>query len=74
MAELPAADVFGTRLESTGAGSETVKVEEDEVPPPGAGLKTVTSPEPGMTRSPAVMAAVKVLLLTNAVLQLAPFH
>jgi hypothetical protein len=72
--EAPAVVELGLRPASVGAGSETVNDWPAEVPPPGAGLKTVTLITPGATKSMAEMAAVRVLLLTNVVVRLEPFH
>ena len=47
-----------------GGGEIIVKACAAEVPPPGAGLKTVTAAVPEETRSDAVMAAVSDVLLT----------
>src|SRR5713101_6566305 len=45
-----------------------------EVPPPGAGVKTVTCGVPAVTRSVAGMLAVSWVALTNVVVRLPPFH
>jgi hypothetical protein len=46
----------------------------DEVPPPGVGLKTVTSGVAGDARSETVMAAVSFVLLTKVVALAPPFQ
>jgi hypothetical protein len=58
--ESPAATVVGFRLESDGTGFGgllTVKVRALDVPPPGAGLKTVTLAVPAVAMSLAGMLA-----------------
>src|SRR5438105_3177153 len=52
----------------------TVKVEVLELPPPGAGLKTVTAAVPGVAISVAEIWAVIWLLFTNIVARSPPFH
>jgi len=44
------------------------------VPPPGVGLKTVTLAVPAVAMSDAGTVAVRVVLLTNLVVSLVPFH
>ena len=51
-----------------------MKVNEFDVPPPGAGLMTVTLAVPAVAMSPAGMAAVSSEVLTKVVLRLEPFH
>src|ERR1700690_1760421 len=51
-----------------------VKVAGFELPPPGAGLNTVTVAVPTVAKSDAEIWAVTWLLLTNAVERLLPFH
>jgi hypothetical protein len=70
----PAVAVLGFIPEAVGVGLAIVNIWAVEVPPPGAGLKTVTLPAPGAEKSPARMAAVSVELLINEVLRLEPFH
>jgi len=59
-APLPPTTWAGERvvIDGTGFGPTTVSVVELEVPPPGAGLKTVTAGVPALATSAAVMAAV----------------
>jgi hypothetical protein len=57
----------GTSAEMTGAGLFTVKVDAPEVPPAGAGLKTVTERLPAVAISVARIAAVMEVALTNVV-------
>jgi len=59
-AALPSTTCEGDRLASvgTGFGPTTVSVTDPDMPPPGAGLKTVTAGVPALTTSAAVMAAV----------------
>ena len=54
----PAVAPFGERVEIVGAGLLMVNVCAPEVPPPGAGLVTVTGTVPAVAISPAVIAAV----------------
>ncbi len=54
----PAAAEEGLRLLVVGAGLLIVKVRAPEVPPPGAGLNTVTEAVPAVAMSAAVIAAV----------------
>ena len=55
-------------------GASIVKVKALDVPPPGAGLKTVTAAVPAVARSAAVMALCKLVLETNVVVRALPFH
>ena len=55
-------------------GTVTSKNAVFEVPPPGAGLNTVTEPEPAAARSGAVIAAVSCVLLTKVVVRAVPFQ
>ena len=64
--------VAGTGLDATGA--LMVNVTALDVPPPGAGLKTVTLAAPAVAISAAVMEAVNCVALTNVVVRLDPFH
>ena len=57
-----------------GGGALMMKIWPPEVPPSGAGLKTATITEPVEAMSVAVIAAVKVVLLTNVVVLEEPFH
>src|SRR5215472_5300693 len=52
----------------------TVNVAALELPPPGAGLTTVTATLPAEARSAAPMLALSWLLLTNVVVRLLPPH
>src|SRR4030095_3434681 len=51
-----------------------VKVRALEVPPPGAGLNTVTGAVPAAAMSVAGMAAVTCVAFTKVVVRAAPFH
>ena len=51
-----------------------MKVREDEVPPPGAGLNTVTVPLPTDAILAAGTDAVRDVALTNVVVRAVPFH
>jgi hypothetical protein len=51
-----------------------VKVREPEVPPPDAGLNTVTAAVPAVAMSTAPMAAVNCVAETKVVARAEPFH
>jgi hypothetical protein len=68
----PALTVFGVSEFSTGTGLLTVNVTAFDVPPPGAGLVTVTGTAPGVATSVARTAAVSEVALTNVVTLGAP--
>jgi len=51
-----------------------VNVCAELVPPPGAGLTTVTLAVPAVLMAPLGTVAVKVVLLTYVVVSLFPFH
>jgi hypothetical protein len=51
-----------------------VKAVAFDVPPPGAGLNTVTCAVDWVATSAELMAAVSCVLLTNVVVRAAPFH
>ena len=71
----PALAVFGEIDVSTGTGfgaAVTVNVTEFDVPPPGAGFVTVTAGVPADATSPARIAAVTCVELTNVVVLAAP--
>lgn len=70
----PAFAVAGLRLVVVGTGLLIVNVRELEVPPPGAGLNTVTEAVPAMAMSAAVIAAVNRVEETKVVVRSAPFH
>ena len=60
---------------TAGAGlAVIVKTIPDDVPPPGAGLVTVTVAVPTMETSPAVMAALNCVVLMKVVTRFDPFH
>ncbi len=66
-ADPPAVAEVGLILERVGTGllaTCIVKVKAPEVPPPGAGLKTVTLAVPVVPMSDAVIAAVSCVALT----------
>ena len=60
VSELPALALVGFIDESVGAGLFIVKVFPPDVPPPGAGLNTVTVAVPAVARFAAGMTAVRV--------------
>jgi hypothetical protein len=69
----PAATEVGLMLVSTGAGGLVmVSVCPEEVPPPGAGVKTVIEGVPAAATSAAVMVAVNCVALTNTVARALP--
>jgi len=73
----PAVAEEGLRLVVTGTGlvaALIVKVWLLEVPPPGAGVNTVTVAVPAVTMSAAVIAAVSCVADTYVVVRLVPFH
>src|SRR5262249_7669462 len=70
----PAETEFGLKLVSVGTGLLTVNVTLLDVPPPGAGLKTVTCAVPATAMSPAGICAVNCVELTKVVGRSAPFQ
>lgn len=68
----PAVALVGERVVTVGTGLLMVKVALAEVPPPGAGLVTVTLTAPGVTTCAAVIAAVSCVALTNVVVDAVP--
>src|SRR6266850_1621815 len=70
----PANALPGDRLLRVGAGLLTGKVCAAEVPPPGAGVTTVTDAVPVAATSAAGIAAVSLVALTKVVVRAAPFH
>src|SRR5882762_5030078 len=66
--------LLGVRPVSVGAGLFTVNVCAAEVPPPGAGVTTVTDAVVAAARSDAGIAAVSWVALTKVVVRVAPFH
>src|SRR5437868_13069544 len=77
-APLPAALPCGLRwsIDGTGfwPGADIVKLTEFDVPPPGVGLRTVTTPTPALATSAAWRFALSSKLLTNVVVRLEPFQ
>jgi hypothetical protein len=71
---LPATVVAGLMLLIVGAGLVMVKVAVLDVPPPGAGLKTVTFAVPAVATSLAGMAASNRVLETKVVGRSLPFQ
>ena len=55
-------------------GGLTVNVNAPEVPPPGAGVKTVTEAVPTVAMSPAPIDACSCVALTKVVGRADPFH
>lgn len=71
----PAFAALGRIEASTGAGfAVIVNAAPADVPPPGAGLTTLTVTDPAVATSLAVMAAVNCVELTYVVARFAPFH
>ena len=71
---LPATAVAGLMLLIVGNGFVMVKVAVLDVPPPGAGLKTVTLAVPAVATSLAGIVAVSTVLETNPVVRSLPFQ
>src|SRR5262245_20158799 len=69
----PCAPRFGA-TEVTVTEAVMVKVRAPDVPPPGAGLTTVTGTEPAVVRSLAGMLAVSWVVLTKVVVRGLPLH
>src|SRR6185436_20616867 len=70
----PALALFWDSEAISGAGLLTLKVCAAELPPPGAGLVTVTVAPPVAPRSLAGTLAVRLVLLTKVVVSAAPFQ
>jgi hypothetical protein len=68
-AALPAATELGFRAVSVGEGLSTAKVCPPDVPPPGAGVETVTVAVPLAARSAAVICACSCVLDTKVVVR-----
>jgi hypothetical protein len=64
----------GERLLIVGAGLVTARFMEFEIPPPGAGLVTVTGKFPIAAMSAAVTDMVTCVALTNAVVRAVPLN
>ena len=73
-AEPPAMALAGLRLVIVGAGLLIEKVAALDVPPPGAGLKTVTLADPAVAMSAAGMLAERWVSLTYVVTRSLPFQ
>lgn len=71
---LPAAIEAGLNDVVVGAGFRIVKVCEPDVPPPGAGVVTVTEAVPAIVMSELRMVAVIVVVEMNVVARGPPFH
>lgn len=65
----PCVAEFGEIEFRVGAGLSTVKFEDAEIPPPGAGLVTVTLNVPVFAMSEALMVAVSLVALTYVVVR-----
>jgi transcription initiation factor TFIIIB Brf1 subunit/transcription initiation factor TFIIB len=70
----PAPAKLGFSDVAVGDGLLSVNVSGLEVPPPGAGVETVTVPVPAVATSAAVMAACKLVVETKVVVRGLPFH
>ncbi len=73
MPAAPTPMLLGETPVTVGAGFWTRRVAA-EVPPPGAGVTTVTVAAPAVMRSLAGIAAVSVVELPNVVARFVPFH
>jgi hypothetical protein len=75
-AAVPAVALDGDSVLMVGTGFAAliVNAELPDVPPPGAGLVTVTCPVPAVAMSAAWIAAVNCVALTYVVVRLDPFH
>jgi hypothetical protein len=73
-AGMPAIMVLGLSNVSAGTGLLIVKVRGLDVPPPGAGVETVTDAVPPIAMSAAVIAACRLVPDTNVVVRALPFH
>ena len=71
---MPDAMVLGARLLIVGEGLLIVNVSAFVVPPPGVGLKTVTSAVPPFVKSEAGIVAVNCVALTKVVVRSLPFQ
>src|SRR5438309_1013735 len=73
-AAAPTATLAGDSDEIVGAGLLIENVRAADVPPPGAGVTTVTEAVPVAAMSAAGIAAVSCVALTKVVVRAAPFH
>ena len=73
-ADPPTVALLGERELSPGTGLSRLNGRDEEVPPPGAGLNTVTCAVPAVVMSAARMAAVSWVALTNVVVRSVPFQ
>src|SRR2546421_285290 len=73
-AAFPADVPVGDSVASAGDGLLTLNVWAAEVPPPGAGVTTVTDAVAAAARSEAGIAAVSCVALTKVVVRAAPFQ
>ena len=71
---VPTGADFGLKSETTGGGVVVVKVCPSEVPPPGAGLKTVTWAAPTAAIRLAGTCAVSCVAEINVVMRFVPFQ
>jgi transcription initiation factor TFIIIB Brf1 subunit/transcription initiation factor TFIIB len=70
----PDSTVLGFNDKAAGTGLPIVNVSGLEVPPPGAGVITVTMAVPAVAMSAAVIAACRLVLETKVVVRGLPFH
>lgn len=70
----PASAEFCESEPNVGNGSSIVNVTAEDVPPPGAGLNTVTEAVAAVRMSAAGTAAINWVALVNVVTSAAPFH
>ena len=73
-AEPPAVALLGESVLRVGAALLMLKVRAAEMPPPGAGVTTVTWAVPAVAISAAEMAAVSWVVLTKVVVRVVPFQ
>jgi hypothetical protein len=71
---LPVTAELGLSNVIFGAGALIAKLRAVDVPPPGAGVMTVTVAVPTLAMSVAEIAACKVVLETKVVVRAEPFH
>jgi hypothetical protein len=76
VAALPETALAGDRLLSTGTGevATTVNVRTADVPPPGAGVNTVTETARAVARSAVLRAMRSCVALTTVVVRVTPFQ
>ena len=71
---LPRSKLYAATSPPAGGAPVTVKVRTADVPPPGAGVKTMTCAVPAVAISAAAICAVSWVAETKVVVRLAPFQ